>query len=233
MNKRNLLKRGILAMAVMAMAISLPSASASVMGHLVVGICAGGGVNVSLGIIDWSPGSPTACLQVGSGTNITSVGSGSLSGASPAGTINDLPPASGIFGFMTFGSLMFDLAPVNGFGTGVGIACTSGMGIGSSCSVPGSPFVLTNLGTATAVSLPAHGTISDTVGPVSSWEGAFTTQINGITPIAIQDNILAGGTISSSFSGEFDVTVPEPVSMGLVGASLIALAVFTKRRQRV
>ena len=47
------------------------------------------------------------------------------------------------------------------------------------------------------------------------------------------DTIVAGGSISSSFSGEFDVIpLPEPVTMGLIGAGLVAIAAIKRRRPR-
>jgi hypothetical protein len=189
-----------------------------------------------------APGSPAACLQLGFGTNITSVGDGVLTGASPAGTINDLDLVlgSGAAGFMTFiGSgvnLVFDLDPVGGFGPGSSTNCDTNPGVNNSCSVPDSPFILTqtvsNTGSiGTSVSLSAHGTILDLGdGTTSFWSGSFTTQINGMSPAQIQDVIVGGGSIQSSFSGEFDVT-PEPVSMLLIGGGLVALAVLRRRRQ--
>jgi hypothetical protein len=153
-------------------------------------------------------------------------------------TINDLtvPTSFGEAGFMSFvGSginMHFDLT---GLGPGSGLACTSTMVNGDSCSAfAGSPFLLTKNNLGTSVSLSANGTIADTVGPLSFWSGAFTTQINGQTPLQIETTInTAGGTIRSSFSGEFDVTtVPEPVSMALIGGGLMALAAI-KRRKRV
>jgi hypothetical protein len=229
------------------MAIFLPVASASVIGHLVVGICGNGGVIVNATAIDWLPGSPAACLQLGSGTNITSVGDGSITGASPTGTINDLNftvPGAGTAGFMSFidsgagVDLLFNLAPVGGFGPGSSVTCAVNPGLNNSCSVPGSPFILTqtvsNTGVVgTSVTLDAHGTIFDMGdGTTSFWSGSFTTQINGEAPAAIQTTISGGGSIQSSFSGEFDVTnVPEPISMALIGGGLIALACM-RRRQR-
>ena len=248
MKKRYSLQIRILSLAVLAMAIFLPVASASVIGHLVVGICGGGGVTVDATTIEWLPsGSPTACLELGALTHITSVGDGSLMPTSPAGTINDLNftvPGAGTAGFMSFidsgagVNLLFNLAPVGGFGPGSSVTCAADPGVNNSCSVPSSPFILTetrsNSGVlGTSVTLDAHGTIFDMGdGTTSFWSGSFTTQINTETPAQIQTIIIGGGAITSSFSGEFDVTnVPEPISMALIGGGLIALACM-RRRQR-
>ena len=247
MKHRNVLKSVMLGLAVLALATSPQSASASVIGHLVVGICGGGGVTVSATTIDWAPGSPAACLQLGLGTNITSVGDGTLTGASSPGTINDLNlafPGAATAGFMSFVdtvagvNLLFNLAPVGGFGPGSLVNCNVNPGVNNSCSVPGSPFILTetvsNSGViGTSVTLDAHGTILDIGdGTTSFWSGSFTTQINTMAPAAIQTQIVGGGAIVSSFSGEFDVTnVPEPVSMSLIGGGLIALAAIRRRKR--
>jgi len=244
---RNVLKSVMLGLAVLALATLPPAASASVIGHLVVGICANGGVTVDATTIDWAPGSPAACLQLGLGTNITSVGDGTLTGASSPGTINDLNlafPGAATSGFMSFVdsvagvNLLFNLAPVGGFGPGSLVACAVDPGLNNSCSVPGSPFILTqtvsNSGVVgTSVTLDAHGTILDIGdGSTSFWSGSFTTQINTMDPAAIQAQIVGGGAIVSSFSGEFDVTnVPEPVSMSLIGGGLIALAAIRRRKR--
>jgi hypothetical protein len=140
-----------------------------------------------------------------------------------------------------FIDLPFNLYTVGGFGPGSATACTAGMAVGTTCSLPGSPFLLTYSGSSsgTSVTLDAQGYIVDVGdGKTSYWSGSFTTQIyqptnNIITPFDIQTLIDGGGTITSSFSGEFDVTdVPEPVSMALIGGGLIGLAAI-KRRKRV
>ena len=244
LKKRSALKLGVLSSAVLAWATFAPSASAGVVGHLVVGICAAGNVAVTATSIDWTPdiSGYVSCLVVGGGTNVTSVGLGNLI-APPVfagtATINDLtiPPSGGEAGFMSFVdgpsgvNMQFNLT---GVGPGSAVACTSGMANGDSCSAfAGSPFLLTMNNLGTSVSLSAHGNIADTVGPLSFWSGAFTTQVNGQTPLQIETTInTAGGTLRSSFSGEFDVGVPEPVSMALIGGGLMALAAI-KRRKRV
>jgi hypothetical protein len=215
----------------------VPSASAYVIGHLSVANCLGGGVSVSATTIDWLTGSPMACLQVGALTNITSVGDGTLTPTSPNGTINDIPPGP-VTGFMSFVSaspfinLHFDLAGVGGFGPGVGTNCTTNPGLGNSCSVGGtSPFILTQTGTGTTVTLLAHGTITDVGGQVSNWNGAYTTQLNGLLPATIQSMIISGASITSTFSGEFDVVAPEPGTMAMIGLGLIAVASFSRRKK--
>src|ERR1035437_5797136 len=221
-----------------------PSASASVMGHLVVGSCAAGDVVVTATTINWQPDVSgfVSCLQVAGGTSLTSVGDGTLL-APPAytgaATINDLtiPSTGGEIGFMSFigggVNMLFNLTNLTGLGPGSSTLCTSTMVNGDSCSAfAGSPFLLTKNNGGTSVSLSANGTIADTAGPLSLWSGAFTTQIDGKSPLQIETIInTRGGSIQSSFSGEFNVGVPEPVSMALLGGGLLALAVI-KRRKR-
>jgi hypothetical protein len=143
---------------------------------------------------------------------------------------------------MTFGAIELDLIAV---GPGVLASCATNPGIGNSCSIPlpggsTSPFVLTQDVGGTAVSLSAYGTTLDTTdGVLSHWNGAFTTQLNtsalngDMSPAGIQARILGdSGSVTSTYSGTFDITVPEPVSMALIGGGLIALAAI-KRRKRV
>jgi hypothetical protein len=63
--------------------------------------------------------------------------------------------------------------------------------------------------------------------------GAFTTQIAGLTPASIAGTIAGGGTVSSTQSGDFVLTLtPEPstISMAALGGLLVAFAV--RRRSR-
>lgn len=236
--KRVLPSKGAMGLGVLLWAIVQPCASGSAVGHLVVGICGGGGVVVGANLIDWGPGSPSACLELGLGTSITSVGDGTLTAGSAAGTINDLPGVPGVTGFMSFTTgvnMHFDLDPVNGFGTGLPIDChPASPAIGDSCSIPGSPFILTTTSSGTSVTLPAHGTILDVGdGTRSFWSGAFTTQVNSKSPFDIETLIESGGFITSSFSGEFDVSAdsPEPMSMALLGGGLVFLGMMRRHRR--
>jgi hypothetical protein len=238
------LRPGVLSLAALAAAFA-PSASGSVVGNLVVGVCAGGSVVLSTAVVDWvSPNPNPQCLRVVDTTAVISLGNGTLTSPPPftgTATINDIPGSPGASGYMSFsgggltGTMAFDLG---GFGVGIPTACTAGMAVGDSCSVAGTPYILTYLGSAgTLLELPAAGTIVDTLGDgrTSWWSGSFTGTIQLDTPFDIRTALeTPGGSVTpDAFHGTFDITdVPEPVSMALIGGGLIVLAAI-KRRKRV
>jgi hypothetical protein len=245
MNRRNLLGFGLFSLAVLVLTAFAPVASAGVVGTLVVSTCPGGDVTVKATSIVWTPpaGTGEGCLQLAGGTNITSFGDGSLIGTSGYGTINNLP--GGEAGFMSFTTggenLLFNLAISTGFSPPNATSCATNPLPGHSCSIPGSPFILTSTATdggqlitdvnGSTVTLLANGTITDTDGKISTWTGSFTTQLpSPDTPAYIQTLEQGGGFIMSSFSGQFTLA-PEPVSMSLIGGGLLALAAL-KRRKR-
>jgi hypothetical protein len=54
-----------------------------------------------------------------------------------------------------------------------------------------------------------------------------------LTPAEIQANFARSGSISSTYSGQFTLsTVPEPVSAGLIGTGLVALALIRRKKVR-
>jgi hypothetical protein len=208
------------------------SAMASVIGSLNVANCSGGGVTVSATTIVWSPptlGGTAGCINTGIGTSLTYSGGTLLPGAT--GNILDLTAGGGaVNNFMTFLGTTLDFV-LTGLGPGSANTTCSGLAVGASCSVAASsPFILTNVGNGnTAGSLSALGTIVDG-GVTSVWSGAFTTQVNQ-TAAAIQTTELAGGSISSTQSGQFTVTaVPEPGTVSILMLGSAVLLGFSRLR---
>lgn len=212
-----------------------PTASADVNGSFTIANCGGGGVAVSALSITWLPlGSVagTGCMETGLGTNVTYSG-GTLGGA-VMGDIKNLTPSGIVNNFMTFQGTTLDFV-LDGFTPPVpsnGTACAS-ITAGQTCIVaPGTPFLLSDTTTGlTAVTLDAFGTITDG-GHTGTWSGSFTTQLS-LTPGQIQHTILTGGTVVSTYSASFTAitAVPEPASLGLIGAGLIAFAFAGKKRR--
>jgi len=260
MNARNSLRFGLLSLAVLVLTTFAPSASAGVVGTLVVASCSSQDVFVTSLTIDWALTGSNGPLCIGGGTHINSVGDGNLivNPGDPAftgtATINDLGPAypaPGDAGFMTItgGGLLtglyFNLAQFGGLGPGTTTDCSTNPLPGSSCSImlsPGvySPFLLTSTASdgghtlddvnGASVTLLANGTIYDSGDLTTTKWSGSFTTQIGQTPAAIESTILEGGQIMSSFSGQFDAA-PEPVSMALIGGGLLALAAL-KRRKR-
>lgn len=221
-------------------------ASASILGggtlNLSVANCSGGGATVTATTIVWSPAGTaanTGCIDTGLGTGINYTG-GSL-GANVVGNIMDLTAGTiPVDDFMTFSGTPLDFV-LTGIGPGSSNTnCALSM-VNPTCSVAaGSPFILTYVSaTATGIALGVNGTLNDGAvgGTGATWSGSFTTQLNE-TGTQIQTTELTGGSIASTQSGNFAVTVastgtPEPSSMVMVlmGAGLIAVAL--RRRTRI
>jgi hypothetical protein len=232
MKYQNVLRAFVLGLALLALATLPQSASASVIGHLSFANCDGLGVVVTLTTVDWLPaGGGTGCIAAGIGTTVT-FDTGSITPAEH-GTVNDLSAGVGNTGFLTFAGVTFDLASD---GPGVSnIACVNTFNPSDpACSVfTGSPFVLTPGSTGTSVSFAVRGLAIDATSTNSPWSGAFTTQIAGVTPLDIQNAILAkNGSFQATYSFDGNVGIPEPVSLTLIGFGLIAFAGLKRRKSR-
>ncbi|MBS1858017.1 MAG: hypothetical protein JST11_21790 [Acidobacteria bacterium] len=214
------------------------SALASPIGTMNLANCGGGGVTVTPTTISWSPAGSvagTGCIITGLGTNVTWSGGTLLNNVT--GNIMDLTAGGGtVDHFIDLpappASPALDFA-LSGFAPGSSNTnCASATGAGSTCSViAGSPFVLTfdGVGTTT-VSLSAFGNVSDANGS-TAWHGGFSTQFN-MTPLQIQESFARQGSLQSTYSGQFTLTtVPEPISAGLIGTGLVALALIKRPRK--
>ena len=212
--------------------------NASVIGTLAFANCAAGGVSVSSTTIDFfNPlGGLThnGCIVAGPST-LTFAGGGGSVPPGEFGTINDLgfdPLPVSAAGFIQFAGVAFNLASL-GPGSANTI-CPNIFATGDpSCSVfAGSPFILTPTPTGITVTLAARGTASDGTSPDSTWIGSFTTQLPGITPFQIQQQVLAGQAITSTYSFELVATQPtaEVASMILMGTGLAVMAFLIRRR---
>ncbi len=207
---------------------------ATPIGSLSLANCSGGGVIVTATTIDWTlpVGGGNGCIQTGVGTNVT-YGLGSTLGPGVTGSILDLTGSFPI-NFITFLSapgLHFDLLQLGP--STINTNCAALM-IGESCSaVAGSPFLLTkNSATDTTVTLRASGSAGDLISSNSIWSGAFTTQVP-MTPAEIQATIAGGGSVASTYSGDFRVTitgVPEPGTAILMGMGFFLIAVRLVKR---
>jgi hypothetical protein len=216
-------------------------ASGSTVYNLSVDNCSGGGATVTATTIVWSPSGTapnTGCIDSGIGTSVSYMGGTLLAG--DVGNIADLTAGTlPVDDFMTFSGTPLDFV-LTGIGPGLtNTNCALSM-TNTTCSpFVGSPFILTYISaTTTGVALGVDGTVADLAGP-ATWSGSFTTQLN-MSGASIQAAEAGGGSISSTQSGNFNVTVtpisstPEPSSavMLLMGGGLIAVAWRRQRQPR-
>jgi hypothetical protein len=113
---------------------------------------------------------------------------------------------------------------------------------GSSCTPPGSPFTINNLGgafggpaTEAQVAFLVRGLLRLTSDPstvVSMWEGRFS-QTLPMDAAEILAEIATNGYIQTSHSGTFEVTfIPEPATLLTFGTGTALLAAIRRSRRK-
>ena len=198
-------------------------------------------VRVGPDYIDWGESGPI--FGTPTGDIVFTYGEGSFSGLTlTAGTLLDLtnPPALvgvpiNIPNFLTaavqptWDFTLTYIAP----GEGTNAGCLDG-DPSTNCTPTGSPFTIVDVGSNALVSLVMSGTVTDLVGPVSQWEGIYSTQFTGESAASILAELGRLGFVESSYSAEVvaDTTaVPEPLSGLLLGSGLLLASMVLRRRQ--
>ncbi|MGM9479705.1 PEP-CTERM sorting domain-containing protein [Roseateles sp. NT4] len=106
----------------------------------------------------------------------------------------------------------------------------------------GSPFVFTDTGGNTSVTMSVNGMACDDTNAngtcdvgedQTKWTGIFSSQYTGTSTAALVAKILGGGTLDQNdWSATIEATrLPEPATVGLVGLALAGLGFASRRRQ--
>jgi hypothetical protein len=182
----------------------------------------------------FAPITQTPGVPAGTITNLTNV-------AEPVGPAGFAPVNFMNFTGTNLPTIQFFIDHIP-FGSGSPLMCGGTPTPGQVCTPPGSPFTLTNLGnpggpvTGVSIAFSVLGFAQDSSSPPgpsnrSDLLGAFSTQLPSSLQATIA-TIASGGTISTSYSANFNTVVPEPATVSLCFGSLLVLAAgFAKKRR--
>src|SRR3954468_5725260 len=195
-----------------------------------------GTVVFSSTLVDFTPGpndTGTAPIVAGSGGTFTTL-VGSLA------IVRDIPipSAGGILNAITFQAeplLRFDATAVEPgiFGAS---QCAVAPAVGQSCTVPGTPFNLTNTRQGSTLSFEVSGffvDLSDGTANPTPYHGIATAQFIGKSYQQVLASMADGQNITTSYSASFGPSVvPEASSVLMLSAGLLALGALGWRRSR-
>lgn len=114
--------------------------------------------------------------------------------------------------------------------------CTPSNTLLASASNPGglSAFNLDQSATGTTATFDVMGTIHDSSGASAAITGIYTAQVAGMNPQQLLSTIIADqttGGFNDTYSAQFTFTVvPEPMTLSMMGAGLLALGFLGRRR---
>jgi len=208
----------------------------------------GGSAAVTLTTIDFLP--PGALPGDFAVDPFTQVG-GFVYLAGTAGKVTDLDSAvyptgvpilvSNWMTFLADPTLQFDLTLIKpGDYTAVQCGTLPAVG-GQNCTIPGSPFNLSNSGVvgnvSSTVTFGVSGVVRNTVTlETSKFDGTFSTQFVGVPYQSLLSILNGGGSVAATYSANFAVSaipeVPEPATFALSGLGLLGLAMLGRRFSR-
>ena len=149
-----------------------------------------------------------------------------------------LPPPGGILDEITFPAaplLHFNATSVDPgiFGSA---QCALAPAVGQTCTLPGSPFNLTNVGQGSTLSFELDGNfvdLSDGKADPTPYHGIFTAQFSGKSYQQVLASIDGVDRVTTSYSASFAPSViPEASSVVMLSAGLLAFGALGWRRSR-